>query len=104
MLPAINRSLDQSGSLENLHVPADRRFAYIKRRRKLSDRRTALYEARQNAPARAVRERKENLIELLIVLHRKFIVNRLVNYNRTQSSLQMRIAAEAAPSGLVPDS
>ena len=54
MLPADNLSIDQSRILQNLHVPADRRLADLEWSSQLTDRRAALYESSQNAPACAV--------------------------------------------------
>ncbi len=65
MLPAANRSFDQPGFLEDLHVPADSRLADLKGRRKFADGCRALRKPRQDATAGAIGECEKDLVELL---------------------------------------
>ena len=65
MLPAGNRSFNQPGVLEDLHVPADSRLAYLKGGGKFADGRRALCETRQDTAAGAVGEGEKHAVELL---------------------------------------
>ena len=71
MLPTGNRSFDQTGVLEDLHVLADSRLADLKGRGQFADGRRALREPRKDAATGASGEGEKDLVELLARLQHR---------------------------------
>jgi len=68
MLPAANRSLNQPGVFEDLHVLADGRLADLKGRRKFANGCAALCKSCQDAAASTVGKGEKDPVKLLVGL------------------------------------